>query len=154
MDPAGLPDGPDAGPREGRRSSGARGPRARANRDGAGHPERVCVPPATPLPIPGAGESAAAVAEAADRQQAEYFLGLLIQRRRVADRRIEEYRKTVAAAEANGDAERAAGQRRMLHTEELERQTLDGLIAKLQRRFPRQIAGNTAAGAQVRLAAR
>jgi len=153
MDPAGLPDGPDAGPRKGRRSTAARGPRGGTTRDGAAHSERVCVIPATPAAASDAAESAA-VAEAADRQQAEYFLSLLIQRRRLADRRIEEYRKSVAAAEANGEAECAAGHRRMLHAEELDRQTLDGMIAKLQRRFPRQAAGNAPAGAQVRLAAR
>lgn len=111
-------------------------------------PEQVCATGATP------DDLAAAAAETADRRQSEYFLGLLIQRRRLLDHRIDEYRRAVAAAEKGGDAERVYGLRRMSHGEEQDRRTLDGLIAKLQRRFPRQESGGVAGGAQVRFAVR
>lgn len=111
-------------------------------------PERVRATGETP------DESAAAAAETADRRQAEYFLGLLMQRRRLIDHRIEQYRKAVAAAENGGDAERAYGLRRMAHAEEQDRRTLEDLIQNLQRRFPRQDPGGVPGGAQVRFAVR
>jgi len=98
--------------------------------------------------------SAAAAAESADRRQAEYFLGLLLQRRRLIDHRIDESRRAVVAAEKGGDAERAYGLRRTAHGEEQDRRILDGLIENLHRRFPRQDPGGVAGGAQVRFAVR
>ena len=110
-------------------------------------PERVRATGVTP------DESAAAAAETADRRQAEYFLGLLMQRRRLVDHRIEQYRKAVAAAQNGGDAECSYGLRRMAHAEE-DRRTLEDLIQNLRRRFPRQDPGGVPGGAQVRFAVR
>ncbi len=93
-------------------------------------------------------------AEAADRRQAEYFLGLLLQHRRLIAHRIDEYRRGIIAAETGGDAGRAYELRRMARGDEQERRTLDGLIANLQRRFPGQEPAVVARGAQVRVAIR
>ena len=78
----------------------------------------------------------AAAAETADRLQADYFRRLLGQNRRHIEHRIGEYQKAITTAEAAGDTEGASSLRRMARVEQQERQTLDGLIEKLQRRFP------------------
>ena len=80
-------------------------------------------------------ESAAAANETADQRQAEYFLRLLAQSRRLSEHRIDQYHKAIAATEANGDVEAAASFRRMAHIEEQDRQTVDGLIENLRLRF-------------------
>lgn len=157
MDLAGSSDERYAGSRSGPGSGGERGSRPRnggrtrsqwawANQ---GAPAREGTEP-TSADV----DSAIAAAEAADRRQAEYFLSLLTQRRRLVDRRIDEYRKAVAKAETNGDVERGYGYRRMAHSEEQDRQTLDEMIENLQRRFSGQSPGNVSPGAQVRFAAR
>ncbi|WP_407688703.1 hypothetical protein [Mycobacterium sp. HUMS_1102779] len=110
-------------------------------------PERVGATGMTP-------EESAAAAAAADYRQAEYFLGLLMQRRLLIDHRVEQYRKAVVAAESGGDAERAYGLRRMAHAEEQDRRTLEDLTQNLQRRFPRQDPGGVPGGAQARFAVR
>lgn len=84
----------------------------------------------------GDADATADVGEAANLQQAGYFLALLGQRRRLIDRRIEEYRRAISGAEAGGDRERAHGLRRLAHIEEQDRKTLDALIGNLRRRFP------------------
>jgi hypothetical protein len=89
----------------------------------------------------GDGDRAAAAPDAADQRQAEYFLRLLSQNRRVVDHRIDGYHKAIAVAEANGDTEGACGLRRMARIEEQDRNTLDGLIENLHRRFPARTAG-------------
>jgi hypothetical protein len=81
-------------------------------------------------------ESVAAANETADYLQAEYFLRLLAQNRRHIDHRIAEYQKAIAAAQAAADREGAATLRRLEHGEEQDRQTLDGLVQNLRRRFP------------------
>jgi hypothetical protein len=81
-------------------------------------------------------ESPAAAAAMADHRQADYFRRVLAQSRRHLDHRLGEYQKAIATAEAAGDAEGAGSLRRMASVEERERQILDGLIDKLQRRFP------------------
>jgi trans-aconitate methyltransferase len=86
-------------------------------------------------------ESAAAAHETADYLQAEYFLRLLAQSRRHIDHRIAEYQKAIATAEAAGDTEGAATLRRMERAEEQDRQSLDGLIQNLHRRFPIRAPG-------------
>ena len=62
---------------------------------------------------------------------------LLGQRARYIDHRINDFQKAVAAAEA-GDAENV---RRQSRAEEKDRQTVEGLIANLQRRFAVRAAG-------------
>jgi hypothetical protein len=86
-------------------------------------------------------ECPASANETADYLQAEYFLRLLSQSRRHIDHRIGEYHKAIAAAQAAGDTEGAATLRRMEHTEEQDRQTLEGLIQNLRRRFPVRAPG-------------
>jgi hypothetical protein len=86
----------------------------------------------------------ATATEVADRRQADYFLRLLSQNRRLVDHRIDGYHKAIAIAEANGDTEGACGLRRMARIEEQDRTTLDGLIENLHRRFPPRAAGEVA----------
>ncbi|MFZ1176718.1 MAG: hypothetical protein WAO15_10725 [Mycobacterium sp.] len=76
--------------------------------------------------------------DTADHRQADYFVRLLTQRRRLIDHRIDEYEKAIATSEANGDVDAACSFRRMTCAEEQDRQTLDGLIERLRRRFPRR----------------
>jgi hypothetical protein len=85
--------------------------------------------------------SSAAVAETADQLQASYFLRLLTQSRLHVDHRIGEYHKAIALAEAAGDTDGAGSLRRMARLEEQDRQTLDGLIENLRRRFPVRAPG-------------
>ena len=77
----------------------------------------------------------AAAAAMADRRQADYFLRLLAQSRRLSQHRIDRYHQAIAVCESDGDAEGVANFRRMLSGEEQERQTLDGMIKKLRGRF-------------------
>ena len=74
-------------------------------------------------------------ADNADQRQADYFLRLLTQNRRLIDQRIDGYHKAIAVAEAKGDAESACVFRRTARIEEQERKALDRLIENLQRRF-------------------
>ena len=84
---------------------------------------------------PPAGD--AALSDTADHLQADYFVRLLIQHRRLIDHRIEEYQKAIAISESDGDVEGAGVFRRMAVSEESDRQTVENLIDKLRRRFPR-----------------
>ncbi len=89
----------------------------------------------------GGVDASAAAADTADRAQADYFVRLLTQNRRLIDHRIDEYQKAIAISEANGDLEGAGSFRRMTRVEEQDRQTLDGLIEQLHRRFSRRTPG-------------
>ncbi|MGE2813593.1 hypothetical protein ACQI5H_00385 [Mycobacterium heidelbergense] len=77
----------------------------------------------------------AAAAAMADRRQADYFLRLLAQSRRLSEHRIDRYQQAIAVCESNRDAEGAANFRRMLRGEEQELQSLDGMIEGLRQRF-------------------
>jgi hypothetical protein len=92
----------------------------------------------------------------ADFRQADYFLGLLVESRRELDRRIDEYRRAVAIADTRGAVQRARGIRRVMRIDEHERQTVQELIACLQRRFPLSPPGDEVPShfAERRLAAR
>jgi hypothetical protein len=90
-------------------------------------------------------DPATAVAEAADLRQADYFLRLLNQNRRVVEHRIEGYHKAIASAEASGNTEGASGLRRMARVEEQERAALNSLIENLHRRFPGRTPAETPA---------
>ncbi|WP_156688136.1 hypothetical protein [Mycobacterium sp. Marseille-P9652] len=132
MEFAGLSHGHGARPGVTR---GPRNPREqRVHRPGpAGVPRHAGV--GSPAPSPG-GELPA------DHQQADYFLRLLIQNRRLIDHRIDEYRKAVAVAEAKGDADGVRTFNRMTFAEQQDRQALDGMIDSLRRRFPRRAPGD------------
>ncbi|MEC4762031.1 hypothetical protein [Mycobacterium sherrisii] len=81
-----------------------------------------------------------AAADTADQRQADYFLRLLIQNRRLIEQRIEGYYKAIALAEAKNDEETASVFRHTARIEEEERETLDALIENLHRRFPIRMA--------------
>ncbi|WP_096439405.1 hypothetical protein [Mycobacterium shigaense] len=110
--------------------------------------------PASTAVSPAAGESdrARAAADAADQRQADYFLRLLNQNRRVVEHRIEGYRKAIAGAEAAGNIEGAGALRRMARVEEQEREALTLMIEKLHCRFP--APGTEVAAHRSRLVAR
>jgi hypothetical protein len=76
--------------------------------------------------------------EAADHRQAAYFLQVLAQNRRLSDERIDKFQRALAISQADGDVEGACGFRRLLRSEEHDRQQLDHMIENLRRRFPRE----------------
>lgn len=80
-------------------------------------------------------DSGAPVPNTADQNQAGYFLGVLVQYRRLLDQRIQKHRKTITRCEADGDLEGACAVRQLISMEQQDSQTVDGLIANLQRRF-------------------
>ncbi len=123
-----------------RGSNGGRDRRAGRPRGAAVHSQSLHVlsPASAPAPVTDAPAEhpAGAAPDTADQLQAEYFVRVLSQNRRLSDRRIDEYRKAIAVAEAKGDAEGARVFRRMMSGEEQDRQSLDGMIDGLRRRFP------------------
>jgi hypothetical protein len=131
MDLAGLSD------QRGTRSIAGHG--SNAVRDRRGRRPRSTVVRPVPVNVRrpvATAETPAVAAAAADRRQADYFRRVLAQSRRHIEHRLAEYQKAIATAEAARDADGAASLRRMARVEEQERQTLDGMIEKLQRRFP------------------
>ncbi|WAJ47263.1 hypothetical protein OK015_12955 [Mycobacterium sp. Aquia_216] len=138
MDFAGLSDERDARSAAPHRSSGGRDRRVRtphgtAIRPGSGHVHQSGSALTTNRP---AGAFDRAAADTADQRQADYFLRLLTQNRRLIEQRIDGYHKAIAVAEARGDAESATVFRRTARIEEQERNALDSLIDNLHRRFP------------------
>lgn len=100
--------------------------------------QREVIPcPAVNRPLV-AGECPAG-AEPADRLQADYFLRLLAQWRGHIDHRIRAYRKAIAGAEAALDTAGAGNLRRLVRTEERDRQIVDAMVESLRRRFPIQV---------------
>ena len=147
MDVAGLSHERGGSPVVAQRSSGAR--------DRRGRRTHGSMAPLTTNRPSGDVDRSAAAPDTADQLQAEYFLRLLNQNRRLVDHRIDGYHKAIAVSEANGDAEGACGLRRMARIEEQDRKTLDGLIENLHRRFPSRAAGEVAAAPRkARLAVR
>ncbi|HZA08437.1 hypothetical protein [Mycobacterium sp.] len=73
--------------------------------------------------------------EAADRQQAEYFRRVLRERCTDLDRRIEKYENAVARHLTRGNSTDARLLRRMMRTEQGERQTLERMLWRLHDRF-------------------
>jgi hypothetical protein len=76
-----------------------------------------------------------AAAEAADRDQAEYFLQVLNERCVETDRRIVKFRTAMAGYESRGSIEHVRRCRRMIRTEEHNRHQLNRMIDALHRRF-------------------
>ncbi len=144
MDTAGLSH--ERGARSGaaRRSNSARDQRARRPSTTSVHREPVHLGQVTAWGAERAAgdvEPLAAVRETADHLQADYFLRLLTQSRRLVDHRIDEYAEAIAAADTSGDVEAARNLRRMASAEEQERRVLDDMIEKLRRRFPGRTPG-------------
>ncbi len=143
MDFAGLSDEPGARPVAPRRPSAARDRRGRtphgpAVRPAPGHLHQ---PGSLTANRPaGAVDRGTVAVDTADQRQADYFLRLLTQNRRLIDERIDGYRKAIALAEAKGDAEAVSAFRRTARIEERERNILDSMIDNLHRRFPIPLA--------------
>ena len=142
MDFAGLSDERGARSVAAQVSSGARDRRLPRSHRRIARSEQIygnrgkSMPSLTVSPPAGDVDSAIAASETADHRQAEYFLRLLTQTRRLSDQRIDRYLRAIATTEANGDVEGAGSFRRMAHIEEQDRQTLESLIENLCRRFP------------------
>ena len=151
MDFAGLSDERGARQVAAHMSGGGRdrrGPRPRPStaRTGSAHVRQGVPVPALPANRPaGDVDRATATPDTADQCQAEYFLRLLSQNRRLIDHRIDGYHRAIAIAEANGDTEGACALRRTARIEEQDRKTLDGLIENLHRRFPVRAASEVPA---------
>lgn len=75
-----------------------------------------------------------AAAAAADDAQADYFLRLLSQICWRTNRRIDLYQRAIAVADARGDAGYACAFRHLTHIDNHDRQILQGVIHRLQRR--------------------
>jgi hypothetical protein len=143
MDFAGLSDERDAHSVAPHVSGGARDRRVRPGRGAAVRPtpgharQQGTAPTLLSANRPtGAIDRATAAVDTADRRQADYFLRLLMQNRRLIDQRMDGYEKAIAVAEAKGDTESADVFRRTARVEEQERNALDALIENLNRRFP------------------
>ncbi len=95
--------------------------------------------PATDRP---AGDADPATPDAADHRQADYFVRLLSQNRRLIEQRLDDYRKAIVTAQANGDVDAVCNLRRMARIEEQDRDNLDGMLEKLRRRFARRTPGD------------
>jgi hypothetical protein len=121
--------------------SGAHDRHARRARRSVVRSEPITGSQKKPISAPGKDRSggdadfSVAASETADQRQAEYFLRLLAQSRQLSEHRIDQYHKAIATSESSGDVEGAATFRRMARLEEQDRQTLDGLIENLRRRF-------------------
>lgn len=128
-----------------RRSASTRDRRAHQPGAGAVRPESVRSAQGSSFgrtpsqPVPAAERTGGALDPAApdtaDQLQADYFIRMLAQRRRLIDQRIEEYQRAIATAEAKGDVDAVCGFRRLTSIEEHDRLMLDGMIDKLCRRF-------------------
>jgi hypothetical protein len=142
MDFAGLPDERGVRSVAAHASSGAhdlriRRPRRRIVRSEPVYGSRGNPTPSLTINPPAGDVDPAAVApETADHRQAEYFLRLLTQSRRLSDHRIDQCHQAIATSEANGDVEGAASFRRIVRIEEQDREAIDSLIENLRRRFP------------------
>jgi hypothetical protein len=88
-----------------------------------------------------AGDGDPAGPDAADNRQADYFVRLLSQNRRLIEQRLDDYQKAIVTAQANGDADAVCNLRRMARIEEQDRDHLDGMLEKLRRRFARRTPG-------------
>jgi hypothetical protein len=99
-----------------------------------------------------AGGVDAAAPDAADHRQADYFVRLLSQNRRLVEQRIDDYQKAIAIAQADGDGDAVCNLRRMARIEEQDRDTLDGMLEKLRRRFARRAPGKVALSPKARRA--
>ena len=136
-------------------SNGARHLNARTPRGGMGYSGPVDVrqrksmsPMTLNRPAVEVERSAAEPAGESDHRQADYFLRLLTQRRQRVEDRINKYRRAIATAEASGAVDYAGAYRRKMRIEEEDRQILEGLIGRLQRRFAVPIRGQVPALAQ------
>ncbi|WP_374021746.1 hypothetical protein [Mycobacterium sp. HNNTM2301] len=92
--------------------------------------------PATDRPARDAGATAP---DAADHRQADYFVRLLSQNRRLIDQRLDDYQKAIATAQAGGDVDAVCNLRRMARIEEHDRENLDGMLERLRSRFARRV---------------
>ncbi|WP_231969371.1 MULTISPECIES: hypothetical protein [unclassified Mycobacterium] len=87
---------------------------------------------------PSADRAAADAPDAADQRQADYFVRLLSQNRRLIEQRLDDYQKAIATAQAGGDVDAVCNLRRMARIEEQDRDNLDGMLERLRSRFARR----------------
>ncbi|WP_231978304.1 hypothetical protein [Mycobacterium sp. E3298] len=92
-----------------------------------------------------AADAGPATPDAADQRQADYFVRVLSQNRRLIEQRLDDYQKAIAAAQAGGDVETVCNLRRMARIEEQDRDNLDGMLERLRSRFARRASGEPTA---------
>lgn len=149
MDVAGL--SPERGARSGAAAS-------ISSRDGRGRRPHHSVAESVHLgqgPAPSArpaGDADPAAPDAADHLQADYFVRMLSQSRRLIEQRIDDYRKAIATAQAGGDVDAVCNLRRMARIEEQDRHDVDGMLEKLRRRFARRTPGEVPLSPEARRA--
>ena len=73
---------------------------------------------------------------AEDERQADFFLHLLAQICRRTNLRIDMYQRAIAVANARGDAGFACAFRHLTHIDQHDREIIEGVIDRLERRFP------------------
>jgi hypothetical protein len=117
-------------------------PRSASTRERRAHRPGTAGRPSQSLPAveQTGGALDPAAPDTADQLQADYFIRMLAQRRRLIDQRIGEYQRAIANAEAKGDADAVCGFRRLTSAELQDRRMLDGMIDKLCRRFTHRSA--------------
>ena len=71
-----------------------------------------------------------------DESQADFFLRLLAQICRRTNLRIDMYQRAIAVANARGDAGFACAFRHLTYIDQQDREILEGVIDRLERRFP------------------
>ncbi|OBI09476.1 hypothetical protein A5679_08235 [Mycobacterium scrofulaceum] len=137
MDVAGL--SPERSARSGgARRISSRDHRVRGPHAGVARPEsKGSVPSARGTERP-AGDAGPAAPDAADQRQADYFVRVLSQNRRLIEQRLDDYQKAIVTAQAGGDVDAVCNLRRMARIEEQDRDDLDGMLQRLRSRFPRR----------------
>lgn len=136
MDVAGL--SPERSARGTRRIS-PHDPRVRRALPGVARPESKGPVPSAPATDRPARDAGATAPDAADHRQADYFVRLLSQNRRLIDQRLDDYQKAIATAQAGGDVDAVCNLRRMARIEEHDRENLDGMLERLRSRFARRV---------------
>jgi hypothetical protein len=104
-------------------------------RSGSGHLHHGKTRPAAKV------DHSAAAQGTGDHRQAEYFVRLLTESRQLIDHRIDKYHRAIAICEASGDIDDVRRLWRMKSVEEKERQVLEELIDRLERRFVLRASG-------------
>lgn len=135
MDVAGLSSERSA---RGTRRIGSRDHPVRRPHASVARPEPTGSGPSAPAIERPAGDAGPAAPDAADQRQADYFMRVLSQNRRLIEQRLDGYQKAIVTAQAGGDVDAVCHLRRMARIEEQDRDNLDGMLERLRSRFARR----------------
>ncbi|WP_244168011.1 hypothetical protein [Mycobacterium paraffinicum] len=117
-------------------------------------PESQASAPSVPAADRPAGDAGPAAPDAADQRQADYFVRVLSQNRRLIEQRLDDYQKAIVTAQAGGDVDAVCNLRRMARIEEQDRDDLDGMLERLRSRFARRAQAEQALSPRHRPAVR